>query len=144
MKLLDKEIEILIKERCNNWEEAIDKVSLPLLKKNKITSQYISVMKKFNIDYNAYFVIAKGVALVHARPENGVIEPGISIMTLEKPVNFGNAENDPVSIVFCIASISKSDHIDILKFIMKLLDDENKLHYMLNVKNKNEMKKIFN
>ncbi len=45
---------------------------------------------------SAHIVIAPGIALPHARPEDGVIDSTVAVVRLAEPVNFGNEDNDPV------------------------------------------------
>lgn len=50
-------------------------------------------------DYGPYIVIGKHMALAHARPEDGVNKLGVSVATIEQPIDFGNPEMDPVKII---------------------------------------------
>ena len=60
----------------------------------------------------------------HARPENGVLQTGFSLVTLEQPVAFGHQENDPVDIVIGFAAVNKTSHILALKEIAAYLGKE--------------------
>lgn len=110
--------------KAGNWEETIEKGGELLLKDNIITKNYIEAMKKAVKEMGAYFVVTKNVALPHAKIEEGILETGFSIVTLENPVEFGNTENDPVKYVFCLAIKNSNDHIEILKELSELLEDK--------------------
>ncbi|EGM1341854.1 PTS sugar transporter subunit IIA, partial [Salmonella enterica] len=46
-----------------------------------------------------------GIALPHARPEQGANHNQISVTTLSTPVAFGNADCDPIWLLLCAAHI---------------------------------------
>lgn len=118
---------ILLNQEGADWREAITKVAEPLLDSGVIEQRYINAMIKSVEEFGAYIVVGKHLALAHARPEDGVNELGISVMTLKEPVNFGHPDNDPVKIVFCLAAINSHSHIKIMKSLVELIDDNEKL-----------------
>ncbi|MFK4996736.1 PTS sugar transporter subunit IIA [Bacillus sp. N9] len=94
-----------------NWEEAI-RVGGSLLKQNRfITQEYVDAMVATCNELGPYIVIAPRLAMPHAAPENGVIKPGVSLITLSQPIEFGNKDHDPVSLVFCIAATKDHDQL---------------------------------
>ena len=46
------------------------------------------------------------------------------MITLRKAVRFGHRVNDPVSVVFVLASRSKTQHMTVLKDISKMLMED--------------------
>lgn len=115
--------EVILNKKCKNWVEAIKKAAAPLLNQNMISKKYIDTMIDYNKKYNAYFVISESIALIHARPEDGVINNCVTLMTLKDPVNFGNKENDPVKVVICLASVDTNSHLEFLKKIMLIIEN---------------------
>jgi mannitol/fructose-specific phosphotransferase system IIA component (Ntr-type) len=78
-------------------------------------------------EFGPYIVVAPGIALPHARPEDGVIKASIAIARLKTPVNFGNEDNDPVDLVIALAAIDNEQHIEGLQQLaLVLYEDENK------------------
>lgn len=142
MKIDNKNIDIILNTEFLNWEEAVIGSSKPLFDKGKIEKRYIDTMIKNNLEYNAYFVIQKGIALLHARPEDGVNDSGLVILTLKKPLNFGSEENDPVSLIFCLATKNSEDHIDFLRNLMEIIDDEKNINKILSADKKEDIIKI--
>lgn len=118
---------ILIGERCETWREAIEVVALPLLKQEVINESYVKAMKAAVEEYGPYIVIGEHVALAHARPEDGVNKLGVSVALLDPPVEFGNSETDPVKIIFCLAAVDSYSHLNIMKSLVNLINDEDKL-----------------
>ena len=115
--------EVILNKKCKNWVEAIKEAAAPLLNQNMISKKYIDTMIDYNKKYNAYFVISESIALIHARPEDGVINNCVTLMTLKDPVNFGNKENDPVKVVICLASVNTNSHLEFLKKIMLIIEN---------------------
>lgn len=122
-----KDSNILLNEKVDNWEDSIRKVSDPLLNEEIIKPEYITAMIDSVKEYGPYIVIGKHIALAHARPEDGVNRLGISVATLKDPIEFGNEENDPVKIIFCLAAIDSYSHLNIMKSLVELINDEDKI-----------------
>lgn len=115
----------------NNWIEAIKFGGDILEKKGIIEHRYIDAMIEGVNKYGPYIVIAPGIALAHANPKSGVKEIGISLITLDKGINFGHDENDPVRIVISLAAIDHETHIKALSSLANLLNDEHFLNMVL-------------
>lgn len=73
--------------------------------------------------YGPYIVIAPGVALAHSRPSAAVRGVAFSILTLDPAIEFGHAENDPVSLVVGMAAPDAESHIEALRQMAELLGD---------------------
>lgn len=76
-----------------------------------VEPRYVEAMVRTYREIGPYVVIAPGVALPHARPEDGVIRLGLSLVTLASPVPFGHETNDPVDMVFAFAGIDYFSHL---------------------------------
>jgi PTS system ascorbate-specific IIA component len=68
-----------------------------------------------------YIVITPGVALAHARPEDGAYELAVSAVTLARPVVFGHPTNDPVDLVLAFASPWRGAHVGLLAALARHL-----------------------
>lgn len=82
-------------------------------------------------EYGPYIVIGKHLALAHARPEDGVNTLGVSVVTMNQPIHFGNPEMDPVKIIFCLAAVDSYSHLAIMKELIELINDEAKLNQLI-------------
>ena len=102
--------------------EAIEIASAPLLQKDFINKDYINRMKVILKEGMGYMVIAKHVALPHAKPEDGALKVGIGITVLAEPVVFGNPQNDPVKYIFVLSTIDRESHLNALAILVQLLD----------------------
>lgn len=127
---------------CSNWEEAIKEGTALLMKKNFVNNCYEKAIIKNFYELGPYMVIAPGIVLSHARPENGVNNLALSLITLKSPINFGNEANDPVKLILTLAAIDNEGHINVLKELMDLLMDEKDLNLLMNSNNTMEAIKI--
>ena len=55
-------------------------------------------------------------------------------MTLKTPVEFGNPENDPVSVVFCLATEDETSHLEVIRSLVSLIDDPAKIRSLAEAK----------
>lgn len=125
---------IQLGKEAEDWRSAIRMASDPLLKEGCIGKSYVEAMIRLVETFGAYVVIAKGVALAHARPESGVRRGALSVLTLRTPVAFGNAENDPVSVVFCLAAEDDTSHLEVIRSLVNLIDDPEKVRRLAEAK----------
>ncbi|TET31645.1 MAG: PTS sugar transporter subunit IIA [Anaerolineales bacterium] len=112
------------KVTATSWEQAVEVAGMVLVQANLVEPRYIDAMKKTLRKLGPYSVIAPGIAMPHARPEDGVIQTGFSLVTLVNPVTFGNAENDPVDILLAFSASDKERHITALKEISVFLSND--------------------
>ncbi len=104
-----------------NWEEAVRAGGKLLIDAKKCQPEYVDAMVQTVYDLGPYMVLAPGLALAHARPEDGVLEDGLSLITLIKPVLFGSKKNDPVGIVISFCVVDKEGHVEMLKELAAFL-----------------------
>ncbi|MGI5858609.1 MAG: BglG family transcription antiterminator [Tepidanaerobacteraceae bacterium] len=108
--------------KANNWEEAI-RIGGELLVENGFVEQrYVDAMIKNVKELGPYIVIAPGIAMPHARPEDGVKKVCMSLITLSNPVEFGNEENDPTKIVICVGAKDHHTHLKAISELTQLLE----------------------
>ena len=62
---------IMLQEVCRDWEECIDRGARPLLEHGIVLPSYPAAVKRNHREMGAYMVIAPGIMLSHARPEDG-------------------------------------------------------------------------
>ena len=107
-----------------SWQEAVDRVGGLLVGAGAVELRYIEAMKLVLREMGPYAVIAPGVVLLHARPEDGVRRPCLALMTLATPVPFGHSQNDPVDLVVALGAVDKQAHIVALQELARLLMDQ--------------------
>lgn len=122
----------------NSWEEVIRYGGHLMEEANLIEPRYVEAMIRTVNEIGPYIVIAPGIALPHARPEDGALQVGLSIVTLKTPVNFGNPENDPVSVAIFLCAVDKNAHLDVLSDLMVLFDDDDFVENMASIEDANK------
>lgn len=140
-KMISKKT-IALNVDANDWEEAV-RVSGGLLVKNGfVEPRYIDAMIETAKTLGPYIVISPGVALPHARPEDGVNEPCMSLITLKTPVNFGNEHNDPVKLVIAFGTVDHNAHVKAISRLARIIGDEEKLKSLINAQEIDQVEKI--
>jgi len=110
--------------RVASWEEAVDRAGQLLVEAGTVEPRYVKAMKRVLHEMGPYAVIAPGVVLLHARPEDGVRQPCFGMVTLSTPVAFGHRENDPVDVVIALGAVDKQAHVTALQQLAQLLLDQ--------------------
>lgn len=114
---------IALRLDASDAREGIVKAGQVLLDEGYIEQSYIDAMLKNFAENGPYFAIAPGFAMPHARPEGGVRQSGISLITLDKPVAFGSS-NDPVKVIMALATSSDHEHLEFMTKIAGILGRE--------------------
>jgi PTS system ascorbate-specific IIA component len=107
--------------QASDWQEVVRITGQVMEEAGLIESRYIDAMIELIETEGPYLVIAPGIALLHARPEEGVREAGIAICTLSDPVPFGHSSNDPVELVIGLAATTDKSHVQALAELATLL-----------------------
>ncbi|MHC5216203.1 BglG family transcription antiterminator [Enterococcus sp. LJL128] len=138
-----KDENILVDVEAENWQEAIRLVSQPLLKEKIINQQYIEAMIEAVKKFGPYIVIGRHLALAHARPEDGAEKLGLSVAVMKKPIYFGHEENDPVTLIFCLSAVDSYSHLNIMKNLIDLINDEDKINRLSKAESITAFKEVF-
>jgi len=109
---------------CANWKEAVKAGTDLLLEKKCIEPSYLDAIIHHHENFGPYMVVAPGIVLAHARPEDGAKKVSISLVTLKAPIVFGNITNDPVKLVFTFATTDNKVHLSLLASLMELLSNQ--------------------
>lgn len=107
-----------------DWKDSIRKAGQLLIDVGSVNKEYVESMIDIVKELGPYIVIAPHIALAHAKPCSNVMKDDISIITLNKPVNF-NSDNDPVKVVICLAAVNGNSHISCLKDLACMLREDN-------------------
>lgn len=118
------------------WDEAIRLASVPLLKTNIITENYINEMIGLVQDYGPYIVIKNRIAIAHAKTEAGANALGTTLLINKKNIQFEDDLN--IHYLFVISSSNPKEHLQILKDISMLASDDIDLNTLLD-KNADEV-----
>lgn len=117
---------------AETWEDVIRHGGQLMVDAGFTYPTYTEAMIDVVRDMGPYIVLAPGLAMPHARPEMGAKQVGAALVTLEKPIDFGSPENDPVSVAIFLCAPNKDEHIQLLTDIATLFEDEEFLDAAVN------------
>ena len=137
---LIKEKHIQLGVEINDWKEAIQKASAPLLLENKISQSYVERMIWSIHTFGTYMVILPKIAFVHAAIEDGVQKRGISLLRLKEDIDFGENKHDKVRVIIVLASTEKED-LGILKLV-SIFEKEDAYERLMNAETVVEIMEI--
>ena len=92
---------------AETWEDVIRHGGQLMVDAGFTEPTYTEAMIDVVRDMGPYIVLAPGLAMPHARPEMGAKQVGTALVTLEKPIDFGSPENDPVSVAVFLCAPNK-------------------------------------
>lgn len=111
---------IKLNQTVNTWEEAI-KIGTDLLEASGAIEPryYDNIISKIK-ELGPYIVLAPGLAMPHARPEEGVIKTAFALVTLKEPVKCGSEE---ISVLVTLAGSDSDTHLSGIMEITQAFDD---------------------
>lgn len=141
--MLEKELKdkIIILDKVKDWKSAIEKAAKPLLEKGDIEKTYVDTIIKKIEERGNYIIIEPKVAMPHARPEDGVNKNCISLLKINEGVSF-EGEEEKVYLIFMLGAKDSSSHIDILRDLMNVIDNEEKINKLILAKSLEEITNI--
>lgn len=117
------EASVRLRARASDWRQAVSVVGDVLVASGSTEPSYTRRMIDVIEEFGAYVVIAPGLALAHARPGDDVRSDGLCLVTLDTPVAFGHAHNDPVHVVIGIAVTSADAHVTSIADVANAFND---------------------
>lgn len=136
-KILDGNIQII--DSVIDWKESIKIAGKSLLEKNIITGNYINAMIESIEKLGFYVILRDNLAMPHARPEEGAISTGVSLLKLNNPVYYGDSK---VQLVFVLATKDANSHLETLMQLMELFQDDESIEKLINSKDYNEILEV--
>ncbi|WP_317178766.1 PTS sugar transporter subunit IIA [Lelliottia amnigena] len=118
---------IMLEDRVENWPQALELCAQPLLDMNVIAPEYVTAIVEQHHKLGPYYVLAPGLAMPHARPEEGAKGLGLSLLKLKQGVSFGAGEFDPVDIIIMLAAPDENSHIEMISALAELFSSDDDL-----------------
>ncbi|MGL5041967.1 MAG: PTS sugar transporter subunit IIA [Culicoidibacterales bacterium] len=91
------------------WQEAIMLAVEPLITSGAVEQRYADAIIESTIKSGPYYILCPGMAMPHARPEDGVQRNAFSLITLKEPVIFAGGQE--VSVLVSLAATSSEIHL---------------------------------
>lgn len=130
---------IQIVEKVNSWQDAVRLCAKPLLDEGMIETRYVDNIFRIYEKVGPYFVIAPRIAMPHARPEEGAIATGFSLLVVSSGVNFYSEDNDPVSLIIMLSAKDNTEHLSALASVAEILSDDANIERLINAKTIDEI-----
>lgn len=113
---------VKLNQSAATWQEAIKIAVNPLIQSGAVEARYYDTIIKCVNEMGPYIILAPGLAMPHARPEDGVKRTAFSLVTLAEPIYF-DGEDDPVDVLIALAGSDSDQHMQGLMEITQVLDD---------------------
>ena len=114
-----------------------------MVESKSVKPVYVENMIASYKEFGPYFVIAPGVAIAHAKPDESVIRDDIALMICHHPVVF-NSHNDPVSMLFGLCATGSHQHMEVLMQVANLLSDTEAQKQIMGVTSEHELFELLN
>jgi ascorbate-specific phosphotransferase enzyme iia component len=111
---------IKLNQTAANWEEAIKIGTDLLVASGAIEPRYYENIVSKIKEMGPYIVLAPGLAMPHARPEEGVIRTAFGLTTLAQPVDF---DGEQISVLVTLAGSDSDTHMEGIMEITQIFDD---------------------
>lgn len=133
---------IQVCERADDWQQAVTLSAQPLLQSGAISTDYLTAIFRQYQALGPYFVLAPGIAMPHARPEEGARALGLSLLKLHQGVRFHSQDNDPVRVVVMLSAPDGESHIELIAQLAELFADEQAMNALFNADNVQQIEDI--
>lgn len=124
------------------WREAIYLAAQPLLESGQIQASYQEAMIAKVEEFGPFINLGKGIAIPHARPEDGVNQVGMSMLVLEHPIYLLDDPKQEIRLLICIAAIDNETHLKALSRLTTILRDNEQVKALLASKSFEDIKTI--
>lgn len=131
-------------EHVSDWQSAVRLAAAPLLDDGTITTGYLDAIFHAHEELGPFYVLAPGLAMPHARPEQGALDNGLSLLHIRQGVVFEADENDPIYVVILLSARNGDEHINMITALAELFCDEHKLHSLLNAQSRADVTALIN
>lgn len=133
---------VQIIERAVGWKEAILLSVKPLVENGYVESRYGNEIIKNVEKMGAYFLIAPGIAMPHARPEQGVIETQIGLTLFQEPVHFQGKSNE-AKLFIVLAAADNENHMNAMSAIANAISTESRIQNLCEAENEEVLYQMF-
>ena len=133
---------ITLQDSVENWPQALELCAKPLLDMQVIEPEYVTAIIQQHHTLGPYHVLAPGLAMPHARPEEGAKGLELSLLKLKQGVSFGAGEFDPVDVIIMLAAPDKNSHIEMISSLAELFSSDADMAELHQANTLEEIKKI--
>lgn len=129
---------IRLNQEAKTWQEAVRKATDPLVEKGTVEERYVDAIIASTEHYGPYYILMPGMAMPHARPEDGVKKDSFSLITLKEPVTFSDGKE--VHVLITLAATSSDIHLSVaIPQIIAVFELEDIVNRLVQAKTKEEI-----
>ncbi|MGL4194913.1 PTS sugar transporter subunit IIA [Edwardsiella piscicida] len=133
---------IQVVERAENWRDAIHIACAPLIHNQSIAPRYIDAIIQSHEKIGPYYVLGPGMAMPHARPEDGINRLSLGLTVIKQGVEFGSEGNDPIKLLIVLAATDSNSHIGVIAKLAELFDNQDDIDRILQSENADDILSI--
>jgi PTS system ascorbate-specific IIA component len=93
---------IALRQSVETWPQALDICARPLLKADVIEPAYVTAIVEQHQRLGPYYVLAPGLAMPHARPEEGAKGLGLSLLKLQQGYRLALRSSTRLILSLCL------------------------------------------
>ena len=120
---------IKIEDKEMDWHAAMKLASEDLVRDGYFDVSYVEEAIGNIEEYGNYIIIAKSIALAHARKEAGVYEDGISLLISREGIKF--EDDEVVHLLFFFSQKGDTDYLNLFKEIIRLGQDADNIRSLI-------------
>ena len=129
---------ILLDENADSWQDSIRMAGGMLEGSGAVEAAYTKQMIACIEKLGPYSIVCPGVAMPHARADDGVIKIAVSLLRLKTGIVF-SPEHEPVDLLFAFSAVDEKSHLQIMSDLWNIFTDEQALAYLRQAKTKQEI-----
>ncbi|OAJ93278.1 PTS sugar transporter subunit IIA [Vibrio bivalvicida] len=123
---------IRVHAEASDWEDAVQKSCQALLDNGAVEPSYVEAIFRSHQELGPYYVVGPGMAMPHARPEDGVNRLSLAITVIQNGVNFDSEGNDPVKMLVTLAATDSDSHVGAISKLAELFMNEEHVEQICN------------
>ena len=129
---------VRILDRVENWQQAIHVSLEPLIRGGYVEPRYADEIIRSTKEIGPYYVLTEDIALVHGRPEQGVLEKQLAVTVVREPVQFSE-DSFPVRLLIALAATDANSHLDVMQVLASIFLDESKIRELVEAASTDEI-----
>ena len=130
MEKLLQEKNCYLRDRVQDWKEAVHIACEPLIEQNYCTTAYEDAIYEITERLGPYYVLCENLALIHASNQSGVNDTQMAVTVLKESVKFKPDGYDVRVLVTLVAKDSES-HMEGIQAVSNIFSDEKKVQEIL-------------
>ena len=123
---------IRVHAEASDWKDAVKKSCQALLDNDAVEPSYVEAIFRSHQELGPYYVVGPGMAMPHARPEDGVNRLSLAITVIQNGVNFDSEGNDPVKMLVTLAATDSDSHVGAISKLAELFMNEEHVEQICN------------